>query len=160
MWLITPIGFFSVVQKAEDKQRDTLTVRSRVRGDLAALKQHYLPGLGPIQESHDSDYRFRAVAPRDDVSAAMSRLVESLDYSNFKSEVAKKQGHKRAGLYHQVWDVLYQLQTDPAFAEKAPLVESYGGVVISGGGKTLLREPTHHHGQLRLDVCQDGAQAR
>lgn len=146
MWLITPIGFFSVVQKAEDKQRDTLTVRSRVRGDLAALKQHYLPSLGPIQESHDSDYRFRAVAPRDDVSAAMSRLVESLDYSNFKSEVAKKQGHKRAGLYHQVWDVLYQLQTDPAFAEKAPLVESYGGVVISGGGKILLREPTHHHG--------------
>lgn len=146
MWLITPIGFFSVVQKAEDKQRDTLTVRSRVRGDLAALKQHYLPGLGPIQESHDSDYRFRAVAPRDDVSDAMSRLVESLDYSNFKSEVAKTQGHKRAGLYHQVWDVLYQLQTDPAFAEKDLPAESYGGVVISGGGRILLREPTHHHG--------------
>lgn len=46
MWLITPIGFFSVVQKAEDKQRDTLTVRSRVRGDLAALKQHYLSRSG------------------------------------------------------------------------------------------------------------------
>lgn len=148
MWLITPIGFFSVVQKAEDKQRATLTVRSRVKGDLIALKQHYLPGLGPIQESHDSDYRFRSVAPHGEVSAAMSRLVEDLDYSNFKSEVAKTQGHKRASLYHQVWDVLHQLQTDPTFAkcEKAPLVESYGGVVISGGGMILLREPTHHHG--------------
>lgn len=146
MWLITPIGFFSVVQKPEDKQRDTLTVRSRLRGDLVALKSHYLPGLGPIQESHDSDYRFRAVAPRGDVSAAMSRLVEGLDYSNFKSEVAKTQGTKRASLYHQVWDVLYKLQVDPAFAEEDPLAESYGGVVISGGGKVLLREPTHHHG--------------
>ncbi len=60
--------------------------------------------------------------------------------------MAKKQGHKRASLYHQVWDVLYQLQTDPAFAEKDPVAESYGGVVVSGGRKVLLREPTKHHG--------------
>lgn len=61
MWLINPIGFFSIVQKPEDKRRGTLTVRARVRGDLVALRQHYLPGLGPVQESQDSDYRFRAV---------------------------------------------------------------------------------------------------
>lgn len=146
MWLITPIGFFSIVQKPGDKQNDTLTVRSRVRSDLAALKQHYLPGLGLIQESHDTDYRFRAVAPRSEVSAAMARMVDGLDYSNFKSEVAKKQGHKRASLYHQVWDVLYHLQTDPAFVEQEPVAESYGGVVVSGGRKVLLREPTKHHG--------------
>ena len=146
MWLVTPIGFFSIVQKPGDKQNGTLTVRSRVRSDLAALKQHYLPGLGPIQESHDTDYRFRAVAPRAEVSAAMARMVDGLDYSNFKSEVGKTQGHKRASLYHKVWDVLYHLQKDPAFAEKEPLAESYGGVVISGGRKVLLREPTKHHG--------------
>ncbi len=146
MWLVTPIGFFSIVQKPGDKKNGTLTVRSRVRSDLAALKQHYLPGLGTIQESHDTDYRFRAVAPRSEVSAAMARMVDGLDYSNFKSEVAKTQGHKRASLYHKVWDVLYHLQTDPAFAEKEPVAESYGGVVVSGGRKVLLREPTKHHG--------------
>lgn len=146
MWLITPVGFFSIVQKPGDKQNGTLTVRSRVRSDLAALKQHFLPGLGPIQESHDTDYRFRAVAPRSEVSAAMARMVDGLDYSNFKSEVGKTQGHKRANLYHKVWDVLYHLQTDPAFAEKQPVAESYGGVVVSGGRKVLLREPTKHHG--------------
>lgn len=146
MWLVTPIGFFSIVQKPGDKKNGTLTVRSRVRSDLAALKQHYLPGLGLIQESHDTDYRFRAFAPRGEVSAALSRQVDDLDYSNFKSEVAKKQGHKRASLYHQVWDVLYHLQTDPAFAEKESVAESYGGVVVSGGRKVLLREPTKHHG--------------
>lgn len=146
MWLVTPIGFFSIVQKLGDKKNGTLTVRSRVRSDLAAIKQHYLPGLGTIQESHDTDYRFRAVAPRSEVSAAMARMVDGLDYSNFKSEVAKTQGHKRASLYHKVWDVLYHLQTDPAFAEKEPVAESYGGVVVSGGRKVLLREPTKHHG--------------
>lgn len=146
MWLVTPIGFFSIVQKPGDKKNGTLTVRSRVRSDLAALKQHYLPGLGTIQESHDTDYRFRAVAPRPEVSAAMARMIDGLDYSNFKSEVAKKQGHKRASVYHKVWDVLYHLQTDPAFAEKEPVAESYGGVVVSGGRKVLLREPTKHHG--------------
>ena len=146
MWLITPIGFFSVVQKPGDKQAGTLTVRSRVRADLAALKQEFLPGLGPIKESHDTDYRFRAVAPRSEVSAAMACMVDRLDYSNFKSEVAKQQGKQRANLYHKVWDVLYQLQTDPAFAEKEQEAESYGGVVVSGGRRVLLREPAKHHG--------------
>lgn len=54
MWLITPIGFFSIVQKPGDKQNGTLTVRSRVRSDLEALKESYLPGLGQIQESHNT----------------------------------------------------------------------------------------------------------
>lgn len=146
MWLITPIGFFSIVQKPSDKPNGTLTVRSRVRGDLAALKQHYLPGLGPIQESHDTDYKFRAVAPKAEVAAAMARIIDGLDYSNFKSEVSKQQGHKRASLYRKVWDVLYKLQTDTAFADQEPKADSYGGVVVSGGNKVLLREPTHHHG--------------
>lgn len=159
MWLITSVGFFSIVQKPGDKKNGTLTVRSRVRSDLAALKQHYLPGLGPIQESHDTDYCFRAVAPRSEVSAAMARMVDGLDYSNFKSEVGKTQGHKRASLYHQVWDVLYHLQTDPGFVEKEPVAESYGGVVVSGGRKVLLREPTKHHGGYAWTFAKTEAKA-
>lgn len=115
MWLITPIGFFSIVQKPSDRAHDTLTIRARVRSDLVALKEHFLPALGPIQESLDTDYRFRAVAPRAEVAAAMARMVQDLGYANFKSEVARRQGHARASLYHRVWDVLYDLQTDPAF---------------------------------------------
>lgn len=159
MWLITPVGFFSVVQKPGDKLKGTLTLRSRVRGDLTALKQHYLPGLGPIQESHHTDYRFRAVAPRAEVSAAMARMVDGLDYSNFKSEVGKTQGHKRANLYHKVWDVLYHLQTDPEFVEKEPVAENYGGVVISGGRKVLLREPTKHYGGYAWTLAKTEAKA-
>lgn len=146
MWLITPIGFFSIVEKPGDKLAGTLTVRARLRNDLAALKQHYLPSLGAVKDSSDTDYRFRATAPRVEVSAAIARLVDGLDYSNFKSEVAKQQGHARSKLYHDVWSVLYKLQTDPTFQKPLPSADSYGGVVISGGNKVLLREPSKHHG--------------
>ena len=64
MWLITPLGFFSVVRKPTDVEAKTLTVRARVRSDLEALKANYLPQLGAIQESRVNDYRFRAVAPQ------------------------------------------------------------------------------------------------
>ena len=119
MWLITPVGFFSIVQKPSDVATDTLTVRARVRADLEALREQYLPGLGDIQESQVNDYRFRAVAPRAEVAAAMASLVNQLDYSNFKSQVSKVQGPNRAHLYHDVWDVLYRLQTQPQTYSKS-----------------------------------------
>ena len=112
MRLITPTGFFSIVQKPDDVAADMLTVRARVRQDLEALRAQFLPGLGEIEESHRNDYRFRAVAPRAEVAAAMAQMVNMLDYSNVKSQVAKVQESERAQLYHGVWDVLYQLQKD------------------------------------------------
>ena len=120
MWLITPIGFFSVVRKPTDTKNKTLTVRARVRSDLEALQAKYLPELGPIQESSVNDYRFRAVAPQAAVAAAMARLAESLDYSNFKDAVKQRQGAARANLYHGVWDVLYRLQQEPNVFTSTP----------------------------------------
>ena len=121
MWLITPIGFFSVVQKPSDVLGQTLTVRSRVRADLENLRAQFLPGLGDIAESKTNNYRFRAVAPKAEVAAAMASMVTSLDYSNFKNQVAKVQGASRAHLYHDVWSVLYRLQAEPKkFAGAGP----------------------------------------
>lgn len=110
MWLITPTGFFSIVQKPGDAAANTLTVRARVRQDLVALREQFLPGLGEIEESRANDYRFRAVAPRAQVAVALAEMIHRLDYGNFKSQVAKVQGPERAHLYHGVWDVLYRLQ--------------------------------------------------
>ena len=112
MWLITSTGFFSIVQKPSDIEANTLTIRARVRADLDALRASHLPSLGEIQESRHNDYRFRAVAARQEVAAAMANMIETLDYSNFKNQVAKVQGKERAHLYHDVWHVLYELQKD------------------------------------------------
>jgi ADP-ribose pyrophosphatase YjhB (NUDIX family) len=113
MWLMTPIGFFSVVRKPTDERQNTLTVRARVRVDLEQLQARYLPELGPVLESTTTDYRFRAVAPQAAVAQAMARLVADLDYDNFKHAVAQRQGQARADLYHEVWSVLYELQRTP-----------------------------------------------
>ncbi len=112
MWLITPTGFYSIVEKPSDKAGNTLTVRAHVRAGLESLREHFLQGLGGITERKNTDYRFRAIAPRAEVAAAMTKIVESLGYSNFKNEVAKQQGQARAHLYHDVWDVLYRLQAE------------------------------------------------
>ncbi len=77
--------------------------------------------MSDIIESEDSDYRYRAVAKREAVMAAMATLVADIDYDNFKSEVASRQGYRRAAVYGDVWDVLYGLQpshqTNPLFQD-------------------------------------------
>ncbi len=120
MWLITPTGFFSIVEKSTDQKKDTLTIRARVRSDLVGLKQTVCPSLGRIRESGDTDYRFRATARREDVARALAQMVEVLGYSNFKSEVAIQQGIDRAHLYHDVWNVLHRLQHNPMLEASRP----------------------------------------
>ena len=121
-----------------------------------------LPELEPTEEGKATDYRFRARASRPAVAAAMAKLAESIDYSNFKNAVAKRQGSRREKLYHDVWDVLYRMQGNPAYEvpmEKAakasppgtlnvvvPKADAYGGVLIDGHGRVLLREPKGHYG--------------
>jgi len=51
MWLITPIGFFSIAQKPDDHAEDTLTIRARVADDLVALRESYLPALGRVWDT-------------------------------------------------------------------------------------------------------------
>jgi ADP-ribose pyrophosphatase YjhB (NUDIX family) len=157
MWLITPDGFFSIVEKASDKNAGTLTVRARVKTDLDALRQSTLPELGQTSEGDGTDYRYRATAPRTAVAAAMSRMVEDLHYSNFKSEVAKRQGQARAKAYHDVWDILYRMQNDSKFEavappgplkaiSSAPKADAYGGILINAMREVLLIEPLNHFG--------------
>ena len=110
MWLMTSIGFFSIVQKPDDRTRNTLTIRTRVKGDLEALRQGYLPDMGEILEHQGTDYRYRAVAPKASVASALSQLTLNLDYDNFKDEVRRVQGDERARTYGEVWCALYRLQ--------------------------------------------------
>jgi hypothetical protein len=113
MWLVTTIGFFSVVQKPWDRDADTLTVRARALGDLEGFKRSCCTALGEIVEDGDADYRFRAQGPRAAVVAAVGGLAEGIDYQNFKSAVAKRQGPERAHVYGAVWEDLLAIQREP-----------------------------------------------
>ena len=67
--------------------------------------------MSDIIESEDSDYRYRSVGKRETVMTAMATLVADIDYDNFKSEVASRQGYGRAAVYGNLWGVLHGLQS-------------------------------------------------
>ena len=109
-WIITDAGFFSIVEKTEDRNRGTLTVRARVREDLVNLRERYLPSLGDITFSQHTDYPYRAIAERCDVAEAMANAVAGIRYDNFKNAAAKAQGKNRARVYEMVWRDLTRLE--------------------------------------------------
>lgn len=151
MWLITNFGFFSIVQKPADASTRTLTVRSRSKKDLEALRDKYLPQVGPIKEGAGTDYRYRAKLPKADLAIALLQITQDIDYSNFKNSVQAKQGLERADLYHKVWSVLYQLKESKPVATSVskpqhPSTESFGGVLFDQQGRVLLRKPTNMFG--------------
>ena len=117
MWLVTPFGFYSVVAKTGDLRDGLLTIRSRVRSDLEALRE-YVPSLGPIAESKQTDYRYRAKAKAKDIAIGFGSMVEKIDYSDFKDKVAEAQGDFRASVYGEVWNSLYELQENEATASQ------------------------------------------
>lgn len=125
MWILTACGFYSVVQKPEDVVDGMVSIRARVLADLQALAS-YLPNMGPIIESDDSDYRYRVIARQDDFAAAAAEMVREIDYSNFKSVVAERQGHERADVYSSVWLDLLTLQKDDAADHEPPVgIDAY-----------------------------------
>jgi hypothetical protein len=105
MWLFTPFGFFSVVQK---KNESDLTIRSRVRADLEALQARYLPKCGQIIDGGGTDYQFRVKTSHTDLAGAMAQIVKDIKYNNFKDAVEDEQGRKRHDVYLKVWRVLDQ----------------------------------------------------
>ncbi len=106
MWLITTIGFFSVVQKPSS---DVLTVRARVKKDLDTLREKYLPNLSTTITNTGSDYPYRATVRHVDFAEALSAIAKDIDYGNFKSHVAQAMGLRRAHLYHKIWRDLKEL---------------------------------------------------
>jgi len=90
-------------------------VRTRPSGFTRASPPHFRTRRGQpprLTEDGDADYRFRAQAPRAAVVAAVGRLAEGIDYQNFKSAVAQRQGPERAHVYGAVRKDLRALQQE------------------------------------------------
>jgi hypothetical protein len=110
MWVMTEIGFFSVVQKP-NTPKGILTVRARAREDLLGLKNH-IPTI-EIIDHEGTDYPYRARVSRDDWIQFLETTVANLDYDNFKNRVAFRQGNDRAAVYGRIWNVLWDLYRPP-----------------------------------------------
>jgi hypothetical protein len=108
MWLFTPIGFFSAVRKPGDAR---LTIRARVAADLEALRARYAPSLSPTVAHAGTDYAYRATIDPAAWAVALSNMALDVDYPNFKDEVARRQGTKRAHVYGEVWSAMLDLES-------------------------------------------------
>jgi hypothetical protein len=112
MWTFTPDGYYSVVQKPQDRKNGTLTIRTRNRQDMDALIADYLPDAKPYKVKH-SDYEWRIRVPKRDWADAVAQMAMNVDYSNFKDEVTKRQGWKRHDVYLRVWQALLSISDRP-----------------------------------------------
>ena len=107
MWLFTPHGFYSIVQKPG---HDHLTVRSRVASDLDILREKFMPTLSATVEDAGTDYPFRAIIGHAAFAEGFARIGHDIHYDNFKNEVARVKGSARAMVCGDVWQVLTQLE--------------------------------------------------
>jgi hypothetical protein len=101
MWILTREAFLSIVSK--DCGSDELLVRARRPGDIEKLFPE-----AKVVEGGGTDYRCRAVVKRERVAQVLTEEVGSIEYSNFKNEVARHDT-KLAGVLGRVWEVLLRL---------------------------------------------------
>jgi len=97
MWIMSKIGFFSIVEKPKGK----ICIRSRKRQDLSTLKLLFGTDAQIIR-TPNADYRFRMILNRSFFEEQFVKLARLVDYSNFKDAVGKV-NRKREALYHKVW---------------------------------------------------------
>ena len=108
MWLCTELGFFSIVRK----EPDSFHIRARCREDLEQLALAACCGT-PVASYAGSDYPWRIICPAADLSKYMGILTTSIDYGNFKSEIAATllQRSKLAA-YHDIHHRMVQWQRE------------------------------------------------
>ena len=107
MWLATQHGFYSIVQKPAGQ----FHVRARCKKDLenlialAAIK-------APLHHTTDGDYAWRIVIEQPEVSAIISALATSIDYSNFKDRIHDlPQQEAKLPAYSRLWSQMLAYQT-------------------------------------------------
>jgi hypothetical protein len=94
-------GFVSIV---ESDDKDDLLVRSRRRVDL----ESFLNGLNyEIRVNQGTDYKYRAIVPRDVVQEILVDKVSGINYDNFKNSVVDDDLHQ---LYNLFWHLHMRYQ--------------------------------------------------
>lgn len=144
MWVMTTKGFYSVVETKDGKAM----VRGRDKADLEALVEA-LKSSAPVLETKHADYPFRVILPKSEWARFLSNEANGLNYSNFKSEVTKKQGNLRHDVYMRVWSALHGIE------EKRQRWASWTYTKPQVPGQTsLMPEPTYEYDPIQDDSPQ------
>ena len=112
MWLFTKHGFYSVV--CAHGEPDTVMVRARCQRHLENLRDNFPTMLADcrIIANQGTDYPFRMLVGKEMFSLVARRLVQEIDYINFKSEVASTGDRVYEHCCHEVWRDMLDLQRE------------------------------------------------
>ncbi len=152
MWFFTKHGFYSVVRKIETQCSVTQAleragtprahcyhIRARLKKHLEALKQ--LADIrAPITRTESNDYRYRMVVSPWTWARVGPILVScaEIDYSNFKSEVARRARDAYETALHRVWSIMFGVQEAaerPAISPRAePPFNGFAGDAFGPSG--------------------------
>lgn len=113
MWLMTKMGFFSIVKKGDMfGKADTWCIRSRAKKDLENLKKFTALEGEIIETLEDSDYHYRVFISGRELNNLFRVLPSSIEYPNFKQMIhANKDQQEKYPFYKECWHVLWTYQT-------------------------------------------------
>ncbi len=114
MWLFTTSGFLSIV--ADPDHPGEVLVRARVREDIEQFCT--AAGAPAPAQTPNRDYRWRTRVTAEVFAAYLAAEGEAIDYPNFKSAVAERQGADRAHRYADVWRAMFDLQVHASARER------------------------------------------
>ena len=106
MWVFTTSGFVSAVYKD-----GALQVRARDRKSLEELSKET---AAAIIATPLADYPYRIAITNEQFSKWLSQQVMSVDYKNFKSEIADTRGYGFAKPLNQVWSAMHEVEDSKA----------------------------------------------
>jgi len=128
MYLLTKIGFFSIVKKTFDpiEGKEIKGEEFQVRGVelqdmynlLDAYKHHPLfdshkHHVPHVHETHYADYRYRMQVKPEEMKIIFQVLMESIDYMNFKRAVIKNpEQSKKSKIYEDFRSSILKIQVD------------------------------------------------
>ena len=106
MWVFTTTGFVSAVFKD-----NALQVRARDRRSLQPLAKQ---SGAKIIATPLADYPYRIAITNEQFSQWVMNQAMSIDYKNFKSEVAGTLGYGFAKPLNQVWSAMHDVEDSQA----------------------------------------------
>ena len=110
MWVFTTSGFVSAVYKD-----GALQVRARDRRSLTPLAKQT---GAEIITTPLADYPYRIAITNEQFAGWVNQQALSIDYKNFKSEVADTLGYGFAKPLNKVWSVMHEVEDLKARARR------------------------------------------
>jgi hypothetical protein len=107
MWLMTQMGFFSIVKKGG---KNTWTIRSRCKKDMDNLKE-FASLKGNVIITSKSDYHYRILISGKELQTLFEKLPDSIEYPNFKQMIhAHPEQAEKYPFYRGCWETMWMYQ--------------------------------------------------